>query len=49
MKNVFLWWYNDPVKIHSERIKQKYNEFVNDLHYDGLEFPLLEKKLIKLT
>ena len=30
----------NPVKIHPERIKQKDKEFVNDINYDGIEFPV---------
>ena len=48
----FLWSYVrhvNLVKIHSQRITQKYKKLVNDLNYDGIEFPLLEKKVSKIA
>ena len=47
----FLWChviYNNPVKIHSERITQKDKKLANYLNYDGIKFPVQEKILINL-
>ena len=38
----------NPVKIHSERITQKDKELVNDLNYEGIEFPVSEENLSKI-
>ena len=38
----------NPVKIHSERITQTDKKFVNNLVYDGIEFPLREKDFNKI-
>ena len=38
-----LWCYVrhiNPVKVHPERITEKDKELVNDLNYDGIEFPV---------
>ena len=32
-----------PVKLHPERITKTNKEFINDLNYDGVEFPVREK------
>ena len=34
--------------MHPERIMQKNKEFINDLNYDGIEFPVSEKHFSKL-
>ena len=50
-KKCFLWChvgYINPTKIHPERITQKYKEFVNDINYDGIEFPVSKEDLVKL-
>ena len=47
----FLWRHVrhiNPVKIHQERITQKDKELINDLNYDGIEFPLSEKFFSKI-
>ena len=47
----FLWCHVrhiNPVKIHPERITQKDEEFINDLNYDGIEFPMPEKFFSKI-
>ena len=47
----FLWChviYNNPVKIHSERITQKDKKLANYLNYNGIKFPLQEKDFSKL-
>ena len=36
------------VKIHSERITQTDKKLVNDLAYDGIEFPVQEKDFNKI-
>ena len=38
----------NPAKIHPERIAQKDKEFINDLNYVGIEFPVSEKNLFNL-
>ena len=47
-----FFWCNirhiNPVKIHPERITQKDKEFVNDLNYEKIKFPVLENALVKL-
>ena len=45
----FLWCHVrhiNPRKIHLERITQQENKLVNSLNYDGIEFPVLEKKVL---
>ena len=47
----FLWCHVrhiNPVKIHPERITKKYQELVNYLDYDGVEFPVREKYFSKI-
>ena len=47
----FLWCHVrhiNPVKIHSERIRQTDKELVNDLDYDRIEFPVREKDFSKI-
>ena len=47
----FLWCHVrhiNPVKIHPERIRQTNKEFVNDLNYDRIEFPVREKDFSKI-
>ena len=47
----FLWCHVrhiDPVKIHSERIKQNDKKLANDLDYCWIGFPMREKKLSKI-
>ena len=42
----FLWCHVrhlNPVKIHPERITREDKKPVNDLNYDGIEFPVREK------
>ena len=42
----FLWClvrHLTPVKLHPERITKTNKEFINDLNYDGVEFPVREK------
>ena len=46
----FLWCHVshlNPVKTHPERIIQYDKGFVNDLNYDGIEFPVREKDFSK--
>ena len=47
-----FFWCNirhiNPVKIHPARITQKDKEFVNDLNYEKVKFPVLENALVKL-
>ena len=38
----------NPVKLHPERITQNDKNLVNDLCYDGVEFPVREKDLNKI-
>ena len=47
----FLWCHVrhiNPVKIHPERIRQTNKNLVNDLAYDGVEFPAREKDFSKI-
>ena len=47
----FLWYHVrhiNPVKIHSERIRNDYKKFVNDLDSNGIEFPVQKKILTRL-
>ena len=47
----FLWCHVrhiNPIKMHPERITQKDKEFINDLNYDGIEFPVSEKFFSKI-
>ena len=47
----FLWCHVrhiNPVKIHPERITQKDKEFVNDLNYDKIKFPVSKEDFIKI-
>ena len=37
----------NPVKIHPERITQKDKEFVNDLNYDKIKFPVSKEDFSK--
>ena len=42
----FLWCHVrhiNPVKIHPERITREDKKLVNNLNYDGIEFPVREK------
>ena len=46
----FLWCHVrhiNPVKIHPERITRKDKELVNDLNFDGIEFPVGEENFSK--
>ena len=38
----------NPIKIHPERITQNDKKLVNDLNYDGIEFPVWEKEFNKI-
>ena len=43
---MFLWCmlrHINPVKVHPERITKEDKELVNDLDYDGIEFPVRQK------
>ena len=47
----FLWCpvrHINPVKIHPERIKRENKKVLNDLNYDGIEFPVREKDFSKI-
>ena len=47
----FLWCHVrhiNPLKIHPERITQKDKELVNDLDYDGTEFPVSKGNFSKI-
>ena len=47
----FLWCHVrhiNPVKIHPERITREDKKLVNDLNYDGVEFPAREKDFRKI-
>ena len=47
----FLWCHVrhiNPLKLHPERITKKYKKLVNDLDYDGIEFPVQEKDFSKV-
>ena len=41
-------WHINPVKMHPERIMQNDKKLVNDLNYDGIEFPVQEKDFTKI-
>ena len=40
--------YINLVKIHPERIRQKDKEIINDLDYEGIEFPVSKKDFSKI-
>ena len=40
--------HTNPVKIHLERITREDKKLVNDLNYDGTEFPVREKDFRKI-
>ena len=40
--------YINPVKVHPERITKKDKKLVNDLDYDGIEFPVRKKHFNKI-
>ena len=47
----FLWCHVrhiNPLKLHPETITKKYRKLVNDLDYDGIEFPVQEKDFSKI-
>ena len=47
----FLWCHVrhiNPIKIHPERITRKDKNLVNNLNYDGVEFPVREKDFSKI-
>ena len=47
----FLWCHVrhiNPVTIHPERITQEDKKLVNELNYDGIEFPVREKDFSKI-
>ena len=47
----FLWCHVrhvNPIKIHPERITREDKKLVNDLDYDGTEFPVREKDFSKI-
>ena len=47
----FLWCHVrhiNPIKIHPKRIRPTNKELVNDLDYDGIEFPAREKDFSKI-
>ena len=47
----FLWCHvrhTNPVKIHPERITREDKKLVNDLNYDGIEFPVWAKDFSKI-
>ena len=47
----FLWCHVrhiNPVKMHPDRITQNEKKLVNDLNYDGIEFPVREKDFSKI-
>ena len=49
-KKCFPWCHVrhiNPVKIHPERITQKDKEFVNDLNYDKIKFPVSKEDFSK--
>ena len=50
MFGVILWCYVkhiNPVKIHPERITWEDKKLVNNLNYDGIDFPVREKDFSK--
>ena len=51
VQKCFLWCHVrhiNRVKIHPERITQEDKKLVNDLDYDGIEFPVQEKDFSKI-
>ena len=47
----FLWChikYLNPVKLHPERITKADKNMVNDLDYEGIEFPVCKKDYCKI-
>ena len=51
MFGVILWCYVrhiNPVKIHPERITWEDKKLVNNLNYDGIDFPVREKDFSKI-
>ena len=38
----------NPIKIHPERVKQKYKGLSNDLDHDGIKFPVDKKDFSKI-
>ena len=38
----------NPVKVHRERITKKDKKLVDDLDYDGIEFPVRQKDFSKI-
>ena len=51
MFGVILWCYVrhiNPVKIHPERITREDKKLVNNLNYDGIDFPVREKDFSKI-
>ena len=47
----FFWChirYINCIKVHPERITQKDKKFINDLDYDGIEFPVQEENFSKI-
>ena len=47
----FLWRqirHINSIKIHPERITKENKKLVNDLDYDGIEFPVREKDFSKI-
>ena len=48
---MFLWCHVrhiNPVKVHPERIPKEKKKLVNDLDYDGIEFPVRAKDFSKI-
>ena len=47
-----MFWYHirhlNPLKIHPERITKADKSVVNDLDYEGIEFPVSKKILARL-
>ena len=51
MFGVILWCYVrhiNPVKIHPERITREDKKLVNNLNYDGIDFPVRGKDFSKI-
>ena len=51
MFGVILWCYVrhiNPVKIHPERITREDKKLVNNLNYDGIDFPVREKDFSRI-
>ena len=47
----FLWCHVrhiNSIKIHPEKITQKYKELANDLNYDEIEFPVNKEDFSKI-